>query len=198
VNRMNIIYPPLVEQAYQWAIGQGLKVTKDEVYRMQVEQGLITETGEPTQEALNEGLVSSYQQKHDTLKQFKEEYPIFERYGFNEFTKQSGIWYVSQKVLSEIVDKVNANRLGCKEEQQLQAYFNFRNYNDPHGSIAEMKGVFHPWYTQYDDSLFQVVDGNVCISLSVLKDLAIRADNGEIDLDAEALYRSIDSFSENG
>lgn len=64
---MNIIYPPLVEQAYQWAIDQGLNVTKDEVYRMQVEQGLITETGEPTQEALNEGLVSSYQQKHDTL-----------------------------------------------------------------------------------------------------------------------------------
>lgn len=195
---MNIIYPPLVEQAYQFAKNQGLHITKDEVYRMQVEQGLITETGEPTQKALNEGLVTSYQQKHKRLIDFKQEYPIFAKYPAIEFTQQAGIWYVSQQVLSDIIDEVNANRFGFDGEQQLLAYFNFRNYDDPHGSIAEMKGVFHPWYTQYDDSLFQIVDGNVGIPLSVLKDLARRADNGEIDLDAEALYRTIDSYSENG
>lgn len=185
---MKIIYPPLVEQAYVFAKAQGLDVTKEDMYKMQVKEGFLSETGEPTQLAIDEGLVTAFQQKHETLKQFKKEYPIFHRYPSKEFTQQAGVWYVSQKVLDETVDKLEQDLFGYDEKQQLKVYMSYRDYEDPYGSIPVMKGVFHPWYTPYDDSQFHVVDGLVAVPESIVADMARRAECGELDLDAEKLY----------
>lgn len=187
---MNIIYPSLVEQAYAFAKAQGVDITKEEMYKMQVKEGFLTETGEPTQKAINEGLVASYSQTHDTLKQFKHEYPIFKDYPKSEFTQQKGIWYVSQKILDDIVAVVDS--IGYDETQQISTYMNFRNYDNPHGSIAETKGVYHPLYTPYDDSLFQVVNGKVAAPQSVIEDMARRADEGELDIDSGILKQLLE------
>lgn len=187
---MNIIYPSLVEQAYAFAKAQGVKVTKEEMYKMQVKEGFLTETGAPTQKAIDEGLVASYSQTHDTLKQFKHEYPIFKDYPKSEFTQQEGIWYVSKKVLEDIVSV--ADSLGYDETQQISTYMNFRNYDNPHGSIAETKGVYHPLYTPYEDSLFQIVDGKVAVPRCVIEDIVRRANVGDLDIEVQKLEQLLE------
>lgn len=185
---MEIIYPPLVEQAYQFITKGGVITTKEEVYKMLVENDVLTETGEPTKTALKQGFVTEFHQSHETLNEFKREYPIFKRYPEEEFTQQDGIWYVSQKIIREIqmiLEKTNFNREVFK---QIESYFGFRNYEDPNGSIAEMKGAYHPLYTPYDDDQFQVVDGNVVIPLSVLSDIVRRCENGDLEVDEEMLF----------
>lgn len=188
---MNIIYPSLVEQAYAFAKAQGAEVTKEEIYKMQVKEGILTETGEPTQKAIDEGFITSYNQTHDTLKQFKREYPIFKDYPKSEFTQQEEIWYVSKKVLENIV--AVADSLGYDETQQISTYMDFRNYDNPHGSIAETKGVYHPLYTPYADSLFQLVNGKVAIPQSVIEDIVRRANVGDLDIEVEKLEQLLES-----
>ena len=53
----NIKYPPLVEQAYSHFLSIGLRPNKDKLYKMLVDEGMIDELGNPTQRAINEGLV---------------------------------------------------------------------------------------------------------------------------------------------
>ncbi|MFG5501770.1 hypothetical protein ACFJYO_15370, partial [Enterococcus faecalis] len=73
----NIVYPSLVEQSYQFMCEQGIEVTKAEVYKMMIQEGLLTETGNPTNEAIRQGLVTEFNQAHATLAEFKKEYPVF-------------------------------------------------------------------------------------------------------------------------
>ena len=184
---MQIIYPPLVEQAFQFITSQGIETTKDQLYKKMVEDGLLTETGDPTKKAIDQGIVDVYQQKHETLKEFKKEYPIFKVYGESEFTQQDGIWYVSQKIIKDVQAILDANDCDVDTFNQIQTYFDYRNYDDPHGSIAEIKGVYHPLYTPYDDSLFEMVNGLVAIPLKVMADIVYRCEFGELDVDAETI-----------
>ncbi|EOB3407466.1 hypothetical protein ACIJDF_002551 [Enterococcus hirae] len=180
---MKIIYPPLVEQAYQFLINQGVTTTKDKVYKMMVNEGTITETGIPTKTALEEGIFKEFNQKHKTLGEFIEEYPIFKHYPPKEFTQQDGIWYVSQKIIRDIQEILKVNNCDRDTFIQIEAYFKFRNYENPHGSISEIKGVYHPLYTPYDDSEFQFVDGLVAIPYSIISDIVRRCESGELDVE---------------
>lgn len=193
---MNIIYPMLVEQSYQFMQQQGIEVSKAEVYQMMVREGIVTQTGEPTKKAVGEGLVTSYQKQHSTLKEFKKEYPLFRKYPVKEFTQQDGIWYVSQKIIEEITDLLQSENSSYDELQQVTTYFNFRNYENPHHSIAEIKGVYHPLYTPYPDELFQVVDGQVAIPKSVMEDILLRCKNGELEVTDEQ-YQGFKALLEN-
>ncbi|MDT2500305.1 hypothetical protein P7D95_05780 [Enterococcus avium] len=184
---MRVIYPPLVEQAYQFAVNQGIDTSKEEVYRRMVENGMLTETGEPTKKAVEQGIFSEYKQQHSTLKEFKEEYPIFKGYPNKEFTQQNGIWYVSQDVIADIQVILDAKNCDIDTLNQIDTYFKFRNYDDPDGSIAEIKGVYHPLYTPYDDSMFHMVDGLVAVPQEVLTDIIRRCDDHELIVDRETL-----------
>lgn len=184
---MKVIYPPLVEQSYQFIIQQGIETTKSEVYQMMVAEGMLTQTGEPTKKALEEGIVTEYKQQHHTLKEFKREYSIFRHYPAKEFTQQAGIWYVSQKVIADIQAILDANNCDVDTFNQINTYFNFRNYDNPHGSIAEIKGVYHPLYTPYDNSLFQFVNGQVAIPKEIMTDIIRRCDEGELDVDRDTI-----------
>lgn len=55
----NVIYPPLVEQAFEFTQKvDGLKdITKAELYKKLVIEGLLDENGNPTKKALEQGLV---------------------------------------------------------------------------------------------------------------------------------------------
>lgn len=184
---MQIIYPPLVEQAFQFITSQGIEITKDQLYKKMVEDGLLTETGDPTKKAIDQGIVDVYQQKHETLKEFKKEYPIFNDYKKSEFTQQGGIWYVSQKIIKDVQAILDANDCDIDTFNQIRTYFDYRNYDDPHGSIDEIKGVYHPLYTPYDDSLFEMVNGQVAIPLEVMADIVYRCEYGELDADADVI-----------
>lgn len=180
---MRVIYPLLVEQAYQFIVNQGIDVTKEGVYKMMVADGMLTPTGNPTDKALNQGIISEYKQHYDTLKEFKRAYPLFKRYPVKEFTQQEGIWYVSQKVIQDIQAILDANNCDKDTLMQIETYFRFRNYDNPHGSIAETKGVYHPLYTPYDDNEFQIVDGLVAIPQSIMSDIVRRCEIGELDVE---------------
>jgi hypothetical protein len=192
---MNIIYPPLVEQMHEMLKKQGIEKPITQVYKEMIEHKMITETGEPTEEALNNGYAKMYQQKHNRLIDFKKEYPIFMSYPKDEFTQQAGIWYVSQRILSDVEEKMNNDRFGCDEMQQISVYMSYRNYDNPSTSTAEMKGCFHPLYTPYDDSLFLKVDGIIKIPESVVLDIIRRCECGEIevnDYELNSLKRMIE------
>lgn len=184
---MQIIYPPLVEQAYQFIVNEGISATREEVYKMMVDDGMLTQTGNPTKKAIDQGIIAEYKQQHDTLKEFKKSYPLFKRYPAKEFTQQEGIWYVSQRVIADIQAILDANNCDRDTLMQIETYFRFRNYDNPHGSIAETKGVYHPLYTPYDDSMFQVVNGQVAVPQEVLNDIVRRCEIGELDADKETI-----------
>lgn len=184
---MKVIYPPLVEQSYQFITQQGIKVTKAEVYQMMVSEGMLTQTGKPTKKALKQGIITEYKQQHHNLKEFKQEYPIFKNYPRQEFTQQDGVWYVSQDVIADIQAILDTNNCDIDTFNQIDMYFKFRNYDDPHGSIAEIKGVYHPLYTPYEDSMFQIVNGQVAVPQKVLTDIIRRCDDRELNVDRDTL-----------
>lgn len=189
---MNIIYPPLVEQSYQFMLKQGIDVTKAEVYKMMVKEGVITQTGDPTKKAIKQGLVSEFSREHRTLKEFKREYPIFKHYPSKEFTQQEGVWYVSQKIIADVEQVLKKNNCDRDTFIQIQTYFDFRNYDNPHASIAETKGVFHPLYTPYPEEAFRIVDGLVAIPQSIVEDIARRVETGEIEANVDKLNELIE------
>ena len=51
--KLNIKYPPLVEQSYSFMIATGIKITKDTVYKNMVDSGLIDENVNATQKAID-------------------------------------------------------------------------------------------------------------------------------------------------
>ena len=70
----NIKYPPLVEQAYSHFLSIGLRPNKDKLYKMLVDEGIIDELGNPTQQAINEGLVEVA--SNNPIERFKAENPL--------------------------------------------------------------------------------------------------------------------------
>lgn len=70
----NIKYPPLVEQAYSHFLSIGLRPNKDKLYKMLVDEGIIDELGNPTQQAINEGLVEVA--SNNPIERFKTENPL--------------------------------------------------------------------------------------------------------------------------
>ena len=70
----NIKYPPLIEQAYSHFLSIGLHPNKDKLYKMLVDEGMIDELGNPTQQAINEGLVEVA--SNNPIERFKAENPF--------------------------------------------------------------------------------------------------------------------------
>ena len=58
MKNMNIVYPPLVEQAYQMMKQLNKNVSKQEIYKKLIEINMIGQQGNPTKWALDNGLVS--------------------------------------------------------------------------------------------------------------------------------------------
>lgn len=58
MKNMNIVYPPLVEQAYQMMKQLNKNVSKQEIDKKLIEINMIDQQGNPTKWALDNGLVS--------------------------------------------------------------------------------------------------------------------------------------------
>lgn len=70
----NIKYPPLVEQAYSHLLSIGLYPNKDKLYKTLVDEEMIDELGNPTQRAIDEGLVEVA--GNNPIERFKAENPL--------------------------------------------------------------------------------------------------------------------------
>lgn len=70
----SIKYPPLVEQAYSHFLSIGLHPNKDKLYKMLVDEGMINELGNPTQRAIDKGLVEVA--SNNPIERFKAENPL--------------------------------------------------------------------------------------------------------------------------
>ena len=86
--KFNIKYPMLVEQAYNQLIAGGLKPRKDKLYKVLVDEGMIDELGNPTQAALDDGLVKIA--GDDPIKQFKAENPVMANIPDQHFKVKNG------------------------------------------------------------------------------------------------------------
>lgn len=62
MKNMNIVYPPLVEQAYQMMKKLNKNVSKQEVYKKLIEINMIDQQGNPTKWALDKGYISQASQ----------------------------------------------------------------------------------------------------------------------------------------
>ena len=87
--KLNIKYPMLVEQAYNQLIAGGLKPRKDKLYKVLVDEGMIDELGNPTQAALDDGLVEIA--GDDPIKQFKAENPVMANIPDQHFKVENGL-----------------------------------------------------------------------------------------------------------
>ena len=86
--KFNIKYPMLVEQAYNQLIATGFKPSKDKLYKMLVDEGMIDELGNPTQAAIERGLVETA--GDDPIKQFKAENPVMANIPDQHFKVDNG------------------------------------------------------------------------------------------------------------
>lgn len=112
-----IIYPELVEQCHAYLLSRGVDVSKDVVYRNMIKSHLIDQDGQPTQEAINEGLVSETNDP-TSLAVFKAQNPLFLPYDDCHFTwvAESQEWatdlYVAEDVSKRILE---SQAVGDKE-----------------------------------------------------------------------------------
>lgn len=58
MKNMNIVYPPLVEQAYQMMKQLNKNVSKQEIYKKLIEINMIDQQGNPTKWALEQGFIA--------------------------------------------------------------------------------------------------------------------------------------------
>lgn len=104
-----IIYPELVEQCHAYLLSRGVDVSKDVVYRNMIKSHLIDQSGQPTQKAINEGIVSETNDPN-SLAVFKAQNPLFSPYDDCHFIwmAESKEWgadlYVAEDVSKRILD----------------------------------------------------------------------------------------------
>lgn len=128
MKEKNIIYPPIVEQTYNYFHPNQPKLTKAEVYKGLVKVGMLDEYGKPTQSAIKGGLVDEYVRVANgnvypvSLKAFKKEYDIYKPYADSHFhwSDESG-WVIDSYVMRAIANNA-LNDPESTEEQRNQAY----------------------------------------------------------------------------
>ena len=126
MNENNIIYPDLVEHSYQIMKSQGVQITKAELYKKLIKSGVLDEYGQPTQMALDEGLVDTYTRLEDgtyqpqSLETFKQDNPMYAGYADNHFTWIDGKgWAVDEFVIRGEANGVINDPTSTQEQRQM-------------------------------------------------------------------------------
>lgn len=125
---MEIIYPPLVEEGLKYYLETTQQsLDKSTFYRSMVERGIITETGLPTQQAIENGLVKDYYEDQGlTFDEFLRIYPIFEEYDKELFQCIDGYWEIPVDMKENLVSQLESGELNFEDAQQIQAYLEDR------------------------------------------------------------------------
>lgn len=125
---MEIIYPPLVEQGLKYYLETTKhSLDKSAFYRSMVEKGIITETGLPTQQAIENGLVKDYYEDEGlSFDEFLKIYPVFEEYDEKLFQYIDGYWEIPVALKEELVSQLESGKLTFEDTQQIEAYLEDR------------------------------------------------------------------------
>lgn len=138
MNENNIIYPDLVEQSYELMQAQGVQITKAKLYKKLIKAGMLDELGNPTQSALNEGLVDTYTRLDDgtyqpqSLATFKQDNPMLAGYADQHFTWIDGKgWAADEYVIrAEANDIINGPNSTQEQRQAAYAMLDYANHKD--------------------------------------------------------------------
>lgn len=108
--KMEFEYPTLVEQMYKAMRAQHLAVTKQEVYTQMIEAHMIDENGNPTQMAVDNGLIEGYQTNSAgelepiSLVEFKRQNPGYAQFDDCHFTHTAEGWAVDGFIVRAIAN----------------------------------------------------------------------------------------------
>ncbi|KRL97214.1 hypothetical protein [Liquorilactobacillus satsumensis] len=128
---MNIIYPPLVEQAFSYFSKSNSELTKAETYLFLIDKKIINTLGMPTKEALSKGWVTKIEEEQDlTFSQFLEIYPVFSHYERKFFKKIAGFWEVKLSLQAELLRALTSSTLSEEEKEQLEIFFSGREVTE--------------------------------------------------------------------
>lgn len=83
-------FPDLVNQAYDMMKQMGQPVRKSDIYQTMLSEGLITPDGQPTEMALQQGLIEEVHQlpvnpSMGAVERLKAEHPIYQRFDDHHF-----------------------------------------------------------------------------------------------------------------
>ncbi|MEO1771065.1 MULTISPECIES: hypothetical protein [Enterococcus] len=125
---MEIIYPPLVEEGFSYLLGQKQEVgSKAEFYRSMVKKRMISETGEPTDYAIEQGWIKVFDEAEGlSLENFLKLYPVFQRYDLNQFQQINGFWEIPLSLKQQILQQLSEEIFNYDEELQLKEYLTDR------------------------------------------------------------------------
>lgn len=192
---MKVIYPTLVEQSYQLFKAQGTELSKDKVYKILVANGMIDAKGEPTKKAISEGLVAVFNREHSSLKEFRKEHPVFDKYDDDMFIQFDSIWYISSEIASDLSERVDSLSLTPDEVNQVSSYYQMRNYENPQ-TIGEFKGTHFPTFFDIDDTHFNFVDNRLCLDVDAVVISCHKVINGEVEGNVESAEQLLNKISE--
>lgn len=126
---MRVLYPKLVEEAYKYiaetepSVKNAPNAVKSEIYSKMVNDGIIDENGEPTQECVNRGFVdggSELEHEPATLAEFKAMYPCYKGYDDSHFSHAEQGWVIDSYVMKSLSLKT-LNDPDSSEEQRAFA-----------------------------------------------------------------------------
>lgn len=125
---MEIVYPPLVEQAFKYYTEElHEKIDKSELYRAMVADNIITQTGLPTEYALQAGYVKDFYEPEDlTFEEFLEIYPVFKLIDCDEFALVDGYWEIPITLKKELQGWLQTKELSFEHRQQIIEYLSER------------------------------------------------------------------------
>ncbi|WP_251867742.1 hypothetical protein [Enterococcus malodoratus] len=125
---MKIIYPPLVEQSFQfYQANDEQEYSKSELYRSMVENHIIYENGAPTPEAIEQGLVRDfYEEPNLSFQDFLTIYPIFQSYDSTLFQRIDGFWEIPLDIKNELLGKLVLDEISYDEKIQIEEFLENR------------------------------------------------------------------------
>jgi len=109
---MKIKYPQLVEKAFD-ILSKSLPLDmakansiKADIYRELVAEGVLDENGQPTQLAFDKGLIDGG--RHQTLAEYKREFPQFKGFSSDHFKYTPDGWGVDNYIMRSLAYKTLA------------------------------------------------------------------------------------------
>ena len=121
---LQIIYPPLVEDCFNYQQEKnGILLEKSQIYKDMVAAGLITQTGMPTESALENGMIKDfYEEKDLSFEDFLALYPIFINYDADLFQQIDGFWEIPLSMKEQLLQDLSEEVFPYDEKIQLEEY----------------------------------------------------------------------------
>lgn len=123
---MEIIYPPLVEEGLKYYLETTQQSLDKCTFIVRWQRGIITETGLPTQQAIENGLVKDYYEDQGLSFDDFKNLSNFEEYDEELFQCIDGYWEIPVDMKENLVSQLESGELTFEDAQQIQAYLEDR------------------------------------------------------------------------